>query len=289
MKIAIREFGNSQVFRCSIKRNKYKTSNHIHQHIEIVIPLEGETDVVIKDKRTVMSPGDICVITPFQPHRIRAHKDSELWMAVFSTACVPDWHIDAERVMRSDSLIFKLEDPLLSFVKKHLLKYSDTPYVFFDDIPREIKSALYAIFTEFFQCAPKNDNIKHGNALSTMILYIGEHFRENITLSSVSKAIGYNPKYLSQCLSALPDTTFPSLINSCRIELSKTMLIRTDMNISDIAYECGYNEERTYRRVFTNSMGYSPSEYRKRYGKFHPQLSAARNTKQTNSDTSPRP
>ena len=233
--------------------------------------LEGEVDVVIKGERRVMSKGDICVITPFQVHRVRAHTDAVLWMSVFSTACVPDWHIDAEQFMRSESLIFKLEDPLLSYVNEHLLKYSDVPHVFFDDIPREIKSTLYAIFTELFSRAPKNDNIKHGNALSALILYIGEHFRESITLASVSKTLGYNPKYLSQCLSALPDITFSSLINSCRIELSKTMLIGTDMNIADIAYECGYKEERTYRRVFTDSMGYSPSEYRKRYGKFHPQ------------------
>ena len=27
-------------------------------------------------------------------------------------------------------------------------------------------------------------------------------------------------------------------------------------------YECGYSEERTFRRVFTSMLGYSPSEYR---------------------------
>lgn len=264
MLIFTKEFGNQKVFRSSIKGKGYRISPHMHQHIEIVVMLEGELDITVEGTRSTLNCGEVCVIAPLIVHSMNMKGEGKFFMTVFSGSCIPDWQIEGDSLSGRIDPIFKPTPEVFSYITSLLPINTDTQQVFFDDIPKNIRSALYAITAAYSDAVPLTPQPESRGALYSTVLYIGEHFRENITLASVGKALGYNPKYLSQCFSRFPDISFTSLLNSCRIELAKTMLIGTDLKIIDIAYECGYSEERTFRRVFTQTVGYSPSEYRKR-------------------------
>ena len=48
-----------------------------------------------------------------------------------------------------------------------------------------------------------------------------------------------------------------------RIDLAKMELKRTDSNILDLAYRCGFNNSANFNRAFKQRTGQTPSEFRK--------------------------
>ena len=134
----------------------------------------------------------------------------------------------------------------------------------YTEIPRKLKSLLYLSFCEYTERVPDITSIQRRDVLSSLFLYINEHYTEPITLISVAKTLGYNPKYISQCLSSIPDMNFALILNSLRIDRAKQLLANEKMKIIDIAYECGFNSEQSFHRTFLKQVKITPGEYRKR-------------------------
>lgn len=266
MHIVKREFGFERTLRSRSIPHPYKIIEHLHQHVELIIVTGGNIFLTVNGKGYTLNEGDVAVIMPFSPHSIRTENENSLfWLSVFSSSVLPGAREDRELTSPRATPCFKAPDHLISYVKGEVNIY-DTGYTHIvDSIPRGISSALYAIITEYIRCVPKGHATENDTALSRLILYITENYKEDITRESAGKALGYNPRYLSQVLSSFEGISFRTLLNSCRADLARGLLLATDMRIIDIAYECGYKEERTFRRAFRTAVGMSPAEYRERH------------------------
>ena len=97
--------------------------------------------------------------------------------------------------------------------------------------------------------------------LSSILVYLSEHFKDKITLTDLSRALGYTKGYISHCLESIPNYNFNSLLNSLRIEYAKILLATTEMKSIDIAYESGFSCERSFHRAFKAFTGMAPREY----------------------------
>ncbi len=53
-----------------------------------------------------------------------------------------------------------------------------------------------------------------------------------------------------------------SYINERRLEYAKRLLKKTNMNISEIAYSCGYTDPGYFTRIFRKKEWQKPSRYR---------------------------
>ena len=98
---------------------------------------------------------------------------------------------------------------------------------------------------------------------SKMILYINEHYKENITLSSIAHALGYNKHHLSRCFRASFHVTLNEYINTLRLRNAVTMIRENNKDITACALESGFGSLRTFYRTFTGEYGCSPKEYLK--------------------------
>lgn len=82
-----------------------------------------------------------------------------------------------------------------------------------------------------------------------------------LNINYLARKIGSNRTYLGQYF-RYKGTTFYSYINSLRIEHACKMIEEGNLIISEIAFDCGFNSLRTFRRVFYEQKGCSPSEWR---------------------------
>jgi AraC-like DNA-binding protein len=99
--------------------------------------------------------------------------------------------------------------------------------------------------------------------------YIAEHFLEPISTSNIAEELGRNASYLGRCYKHTYGTNITDAINHHRILRSKRMLTESNLNIDEIALECGFNDPNYFRRVFKHSLGISPRIYRKRYSRIY--------------------
>jgi AraC-like DNA-binding protein len=57
-------------------------------------------------------------------------------------------------------------------------------------------------------------------------------------------------------------TTPNKLLHTSRIEIASKLLLNNSLNISEIAYQSGYNDPKYFSRRFKHEIGLSPKEYR---------------------------
>lgn len=67
-------------------------------------------------------------------------------------------------------------------------------------------------------------------------------------------------------LRALTDLSTSRFINDFRLQKGKPLLSDISMNISEVAYACGYSDPGYFGRLFTKRYGMTPQEYRKSLG-----------------------
>lgn len=105
--------------------------------------------------------------------------------------------------------------------------------------------------------------VKYSHVISRAEGYIRENYCDpNISLISVSKHVGMSPAHFSTIFSQTLGKTFISYLTSMRIERAKELLAQTDMKLSAIAMEIGYNEPNYFSHVFKRNEGVTPKEYR---------------------------
>lgn len=120
-------------------------------------------------------------------------------------------------------------------------------------IKREKKVTIkYATTPE----SPENDE-------PSVIDYLTSNYQnKELLLKDVSLALGISESKVSQQIKRETSQTFKELRNSLRIEKAKVLLIETDVRISEIAEQIGYENVTSFNRVFKKMTNESPSNYR---------------------------
>ncbi|MCB9036599.1 MAG: response regulator [Lewinellaceae bacterium] len=82
----------------------------------------------------------------------------------------------------------------------------------------------------------------------------------SLTVEDICRAIGMGRSNLYAKLSALTGTSFNLYLRSLRLARAKELLLTTNMNVSEVAYEVGFKDPKYFSRVFTEAYGMPPSE-----------------------------
>ncbi len=94
-----------------------------------------------------------------------------------------------------------------------------------------------------------------------------EPFRDPETsLGDIAQAIGVSTHDLSLVLNDVLKMNFHSFVNSHRIGLVKDMMANPDLDhrtLLELAFEAGFNSKTSFNRVFKETVGMTPSDYRR--------------------------
>lgn len=96
------------------------------------------------------------------------------------------------------------------------------------------------------------------------LVYIDEHFTEQITLQELASLAGLTSNYLCSLFKQISGMTLWDYISAKRINKAAQLLTTQDntMNILEIAMHCGYNSTANFNKSFKKITGMTPSEYR---------------------------
>lgn len=96
------------------------------------------------------------------------------------------------------------------------------------------------------------------------VVFISEHFCENISQSDVSDALGVSAAYLSGLFREGTGESYSEFIKRLRMTKAAALLkSQPDITISTIAEQVGYFSDKHFISVFKNYFGTTPTEYRK--------------------------
>lgn len=101
------------------------------------------------------------------------------------------------------------------------------------------------------------------NQLKTVLEYIENHYASPISLDVMAKEAGMNPKYFCRFFRSITHQTPLDYVNYYRIEQAAQMLLSSDLSVTDIGMECGFNDSSYFVKVFRKYRGVTPNQYRK--------------------------
>lgn len=263
MHVHFKNFGAVTAVRCGYYEGTYNYPSHIHQFPEIVFCEKGELEIITENGRELLREGDIAVIAPFQAHEFVTPKYTKRWLAVFSPDFLSNFITEENLYKSMERCVFSASDSLLAYIKPRLLASNERFFELNEQDVRSFKAFFIAVYEEYLRKVPESSKRRHTQALPAILQYIFEHYKEKLSLSSIGHALGYSPKYVSLCLSNIRGLNLFQLINSFRAEHAKFLLLSTDMKIIDIAYECGYDNEKSFYRAFSQVTGMTPGQYKK--------------------------
>lgn len=120
-----------------------------------------------------------------------------------------------------------------------------------------------ALSTKIFgESNPINDS----DRMNTVLNYIHMHLQENITLATIANLANMNATAFCRYIKSKTNKTFIELLNDIRIAYACRLLLDSPRNISEICYDCGFNNLTHFNYVFKKITGKNPTNYRKLKG-----------------------
>lgn len=87
--------------------------------------------------------------------------------------------------------------------------------------------------------------------------------QENFRATQLAFSIHLSESQLYRKIKAITNLSTAVFIREIRLEAGKEMLQKTNLNISEIAYACGFSNPDWFSKTFKDKFGYSPASFRK--------------------------
>ena len=109
-------------------------------------------------------------------------------------------------------------------------------------------------------------NVSHENELyASIINYLAENYRNNITLYDISLFCHYSQSYICNIFKKFNNKSILQYIIDLKINESINQLIYSNKKISAIAYDLGFSDSNYFTNQFKKRIGISPKEYRNQH------------------------
>lgn len=97
--------------------------------------------------------------------------------------------------------------------------------------------------------------------------YINEYYMYDLKLKDLANIANMSETAFSRFFKNHTGRTLSDYIINIRLGYATRMLIQTTDSVSEISFNCGYNNISNFNRLFKRKKGCSPSEYRSNYHK----------------------
>jgi AraC-like DNA-binding protein/mannose-6-phosphate isomerase-like protein (cupin superfamily) len=258
--------------------NVRKTPLHHHDVVELTFVLEGRGVEIINGTRHQLQDGASSFLLPHHMHQI----ECESGMSVTKYCCMFDINMLLGSSYESElsSLLFQIGSSIPPFVNfsppqaermRSILEILHEEYNHLDSVGRsslirvKLTEAMLLFVRASQQVAaptipvePTDNKINFWKVLQ----YLHVHYREKLTLESVSRQFRVSTPYISRLFKEHVGQSFLTYLHGLRIKSAASLLVSTEMSMADIAAEVGFESYRTFLRVFREIRGQTPSEYR---------------------------
>jgi len=246
------------LFASAIHRN-VECVLHMHATMEIIIVTDGALQMKVGRTDYSVPKGSGIFVPPFVPHSFHSAESNECHVLMFSRELV-SYFFELLKSYEPTRHIFAVSYTSLCLVGEILPNdRNTTDYIC-------AQALLSPLCRDIFNgcCFEKRESPQKG-CLTAAMEYMETHFREDIDLDRVSRAIGYHPSTVSKAFHKETGIKFNLYLQYIRCSNAARTLQSCEMNVAEVAYSSGFGSIRSFNRAFKSVYGVTPSQY-KDYG-----------------------
>lgn len=243
---------------------------HWHKEIELIYVRSGSCRLQITDQTFTAQAGDLTVCESGAIHYSDSYDlkncldfiifDTSIVSPIFQNPC-----FSHPLVTREQLAAYGLESifhRLLDTVSRELEEKA--PY--YQDVVSSSLQTFWSLLKRHHpragsEALPDRKRSRMLNDLQQLLSYIDDHYADNISLDFAAKSMNFSNSYFSRIFKKLMGIHFVTYLNMVRVERAAYELRHTEHKITDIALNCGFNNIRTFNRVFKEITGCTPSEF----------------------------
>ena len=248
---------------------------------KIIYVISGHGEKIINDRKYPMSAGSLFVIHP--DDKTTFNIESE-FLEIYNILFMPELLSNEIKKLKSEFDFFAI---LANDFQDVSREYREMLYVL--DSSKETEHLINRIEKEYRKKASNYRNMiklylqallinisrlasgklrkdKGENIVQYIDHIIETHFHETFDFDFLAAQIGLNKTYISRLYSKTTGKTITQTLLKYRLDCAMKMLHYSSKNISEICYECGFNDLSYFYRAFKTANGLNPGQYRKKFG-----------------------
>lgn len=226
-----------------------------HEMVEIVLVETGYLQITIDNNSYRLEAGDMYVLFPNVLHTITDQKCTKYLMMV-SPALLSGFGLLQNKPANPVVQAAQLPPVLAPVISRCAQLYGQ----------EEKRSLLLLHINSILGELLPLLHLQSRGVQTELIQKITEYILENcggeLTLERMAQQLGYSKYHISHIISSYFHCNYRTLVNSCRIAVAEEQLTHSKKSISAIMYDCGFQNQSTFNRVFLKHTGITPGDYR---------------------------
>lgn len=236
---------------------------HHHDFFEVYYFLGGKVEYQVEGRTYALRPEDILLISPSELHRPNvapelAYERIVLWInaeylatlsaegASLSECFVPGHNLLPASRSRAAALIRQMAEEADSDRPEGELYARGLFFQFMAELLRMVKTRQ-----------PEAETPEEPPLVAEVLRYLGEHYRDELSLDAVAARFYVSKYYLSHLFSSSVGTSMYRYILLKRLQHAKSLLAN-GARPGDAARECGFQDYANFYRSFRAVYGISP-------------------------------
>ena len=229
---------------------------------QLLYCVSGSGEIRFADRRSVVRPGQMAMLPPFEQHSYQ--KLDEEWVVHYlgfnGTACLS--LISGMGLGQSGVLSLAHPEQFLAHVREMEAILTGQLQGKNLRCSKELYSTLVDLSLDVTRL-PMMELSESSGLSREVMLYLEDHYAEEITLDQLSAHFHLTPEYLCARFKEETQQTIMKYLKGIRIHQAKIKLMEMpDANLTEIGRLCGFHSLSYFGKVFREATGYTPHTYR---------------------------
>ncbi len=236
-------------------QSDFKDHFHPNQY-ELLLFLDGDLEYVIENRIYYLAPYDMIFIKPGEHHYIRSIKPSryDRMVLTFPTYSVPKIVKDT---IKDKKTLFNIKNTkLLDLFLRFDDYYKDFDEINFKQLCLNELNTLLIHFNAFD--VEESHSVILNSKVNQIITYLNEHVCDRLTIDDIAKHFYTSKSSLYKEFLTHVKVPIMQYFRHKKIMYAQE-LIKSGMNLTEVAYKCGYNDYSTFYRNYAKIIGRPPS------------------------------
>lgn len=233
------------IWRARRSRDTY-VGFHSHNYYELVYYVKGNGKTIIAGKEYEFKNNCFVIIPPYVNHNEFHNINCEvICLGFYSDA-------DSFSIFNVDNSV-----KVYRILEEILTETAIQDYLFKDMTETKLRELCIFITRTSSKKASGEKSFEY------IINYLNENFHEKIILNDCAKQLNISYDYFQHKFKKKTGNSPKQFLINRRLDFSKELLLKSELNCTEIAYRCGFSTSAQFSKLFKESYKISPSEYKK--------------------------
>ena len=249
-----------------------RTELHWHKELELIYMISGHLDVTVNGRKLSLDDDGLIFCNSEDIHTTNIDDDN---MHNKYIVVQLSYEYLREFSDRADGISFNVESNSNACKKikesmGKLVDYCENSNYRYVDLLKycEILKIYHVLLSE---CAVNKKNTYIAKTPSNftyakrVLEYIGENYKNEITLNDMADLVGLSPAYFSKYFKNITGTSFTHYLNGIRLDYAVKDMLARNSSVTEAALENGFPNVKSFITMCKKVYGVTPAQYKKHY------------------------